>query len=51
MIREKFLVGGISGFKKGFSNNLVIEYNGEIPLTIKGKIAIAVWKFLKKRRK
>ncbi len=49
--KGKILGGGISGFKKGFSNNLVIEYNGEIPLTIKGKIVIAVWKFLKKRRK
>jgi len=48
---RKILGGGISGFKKGFSDNLVTEYTGEIPLTLKGKIATAAWKFLKKRKK
>jgi lipid II:glycine glycyltransferase (peptidoglycan interpeptide bridge formation enzyme) len=46
---RKILGGGISGFKKGFSDNLVTEYTGEIPLTLKGKIATAVWIFLKKK--
>lgn len=46
----KILGGGISGFKKGFSNNLVTEYTGEIPLTFKGKAAVTAWKFLKKRK-
>ena len=44
----KFLAVVFQGFKKGFSDNLVTEYTGEIPFTFKGKIALLVWKFLKK---
>ncbi len=46
--KGKIISSGVSGFKKGFSDNLVVEYVGEIPLTVKGKVAMFVWRFLKK---
>ncbi len=48
--KRKIISSGVSGFKKGFSDNLVTEYVGEIPLTLKGKLAMFIYGFIKKIR-
>lgn len=38
---------GINAFKMAFCDNIVCEYQGNIPVTLKGKLAILLHKILR----